>query len=73
MNLQDRALILKTIFNNWGANLTRAPRNTPFVYKCVREPSEDIQVIISGVGLHECAWNWQREASASLPSALNIS
>ena len=53
-NLQDGAIILTTISNDWGANLTPSPKKQDFVYKCVREPGAHIKVVINGVGSYEC-------------------
>ena len=52
--LQDGAVILKTITDDWGANLTPSPKKNDFVYKCVREAGAHIKVKINGATSYEC-------------------
>ena len=35
MLLQDGAVILKTMSDNWGSNITLSQKKIEFVYKCV--------------------------------------
>ena len=52
--LQDGAVILKTITNDWGANLTPSPKKTDFVYTCVSETGANTKVKINGVTSYKC-------------------
>ena len=53
--LQDGAVILKTITDDWGVNLSNTkPKKNDFVYKCVREAGAHIKVKINGATSYEC-------------------